>query len=33
VTAAILEGQQGLKLVDIPKLLPLSWRAQQRLLG
>jgi hypothetical protein len=28
----ILEGQQGLKLVDIPKLLPLSWREQQRLL-
>jgi site-specific DNA recombinase len=33
VTAAILEGQKGLKLVNIPKLLPLSWREQQRLLG
>ncbi|APO55332.1 recombinase family protein [Bradyrhizobium diazoefficiens] len=33
VTAVILEGHQGLTLVNIPKLLPLPWREQQCLLG
>jgi hypothetical protein len=35
VTSAILEGRQpkGLKLTQIPKLLPLSWDQHQRLLG
>jgi site-specific DNA recombinase len=31
--SAITEGDRSLELKQIPKLLPLSWREQQRLLG
>jgi hypothetical protein len=33
VTSAILEGDRPLELKQIPKLLPISWREQQRMLG
>jgi site-specific DNA recombinase len=35
VTSAVLQGKQpaGLSLAQIPKLLPLPWAQQQRLLG